>query len=180
MLAGLLGGLLALAGPAPAQTQHRMMVFDDGGGPQVVQFTGPDLRELRKPDFERKDLPIFNEKLDLDEVQRLIVAVLLDTYLDAFKTLSKEALPAAPTPMLGMAMGEPRGAGDEGQDPESLESIVREAIDEAGGASDVDMEIAAQGPGVRGRGRGHRHRGCRPGCDGTGNRHRVGRGRRGR
>jgi hypothetical protein len=146
MLAGLLGGLLALAGPAPAQTQHRMMVFDDGGGPQVVQFTGPDLRELRKPDFERKDLPIFNEKLDLDEVQRLIVGVLLDTYLDAFKTLSREALPAAPTPMLGMAMGEPPGAGDEGQDPESLESIVREAIDEAGGASDVDMEIAAQGP----------------------------------
>jgi len=48
--------------------------------------------------------------------------------------------------MLGMAMGEPPAAGGEGQDPDSLESIVREAINEAGGASDVDMEIAAQGP----------------------------------
>jgi hypothetical protein len=146
MLAGLLVGLLALAGPAPAQTQHRMMVFDDGEGPHVVQFTGPDLRELREPDFVRQDLPIFNEKLDLDEVQRLIVGVLLDTYLDAFKTLSKDTLPAAPTPMLGMAMGEPPSAGDEGQEAESLESIVRDAIDEAGGASDVDIDIAAQGP----------------------------------
>jgi hypothetical protein len=142
ILTGLLGGLLAA--PAPAQTQHRMMVFDDGSGPQVVQFTGPDLRELRKPDFVRKDLPVFNEKLDLDEVQRLIVGVLLDTYLDTFKMLSKEALPAAPTPMLGMAMGEPQGG--EGEEPESLESIVRKAIDEAGGASDVDIDVAAQGP----------------------------------
>jgi hypothetical protein len=148
MPAVLLGGLfmLAMLAPTPAWAQHRMMVFDDGGGPQVVQFTGPDLRELRKPDFERADLPIFNEKLDLDEVQRLIVGVLLDGYLDAFKTLSGDALPAGPTPMLGMAMGEPPVAGDEGQDPDSLESIVREAIDEAGGASDVDIDIAAQGP----------------------------------
>jgi hypothetical protein len=145
MLAGLLGGLLLLPAPAPAQSQHRMMVFDDGGGPQVVHFTGPDLRELRKPDFERKDLPVFNEKLDLDEVQRLIVGVLLDAYLDAFKTLAKDALPAAPTPMLGMAMGAP-GEGGEDQGPDSLESIVRNAIDEAGGASDVDIDIAAQGP----------------------------------
>jgi hypothetical protein len=146
MLAGLLGGLLALAAPAPAQTKHRMMVFDDGGGPQVVQFTGPDLRELRKPDFVRQDLPIFNEKLDLDEVQRLIVGVLLDSYLDAFKTLAGDVLPTAPNPMLGMAMGEPPGAGGEGQDSESLESIVRGAIDESGGASDMDIDIAAQGP----------------------------------
>jgi hypothetical protein len=142
------GGLFVLATLAatPARAQHRMMVFDDGEGPQVVQFSGPDLRELRKPDFDRKDLPVFNKKLDLDEVQRLIVGVLLDAYLDAFRTLSKEALPTAPNPMLGMAMGEPQGAHGEGEGPESIESIVREAIDEAGGASDVDIDIAAQGP----------------------------------
>ncbi|MHC4079752.1 MAG: hypothetical protein ACYSU2_00365, partial [Planctomycetota bacterium] len=72
-------------------------------------------------------------------MQRLIVGVLLDAYLDAFKTLAKDALPAAPTPMLGMAMGAP-GEGGEDQGPDSLESIVRNAIDEAGGASDVDID----------------------------------------
>jgi hypothetical protein len=147
MLAAALGGLiLAGSGVSAQPAQHRMMVFDDGSGPQVVHFTGPDLRELRKPDFEHKDLPVFNTRLDLDEMQRLIVGVLLDAYLDAFKTLAEEALPAPPTPMLGMAMGAPQGEGGEGPAPESLEGMVRDAIEEAGGDSDVDIDVSAQGP----------------------------------
>ncbi len=123
-----------------------MMVFDDGEGPQVVHFTGPDLRELRQPDFTRRDLPIFNTGLDLDEMQRLVVGVLLDTYLDAFEALYEETMPVPPSPMLGMAMGAPQGAGGEGEGAETLEGIVRDAIKESGGAPGVDIEVEAQGP----------------------------------
>jgi hypothetical protein len=143
VLTAVLGGLLLLPSPVLAQTQHKMMVFDDGAGPQVVHFSGPDLRELLQPDFERKDLPVFNRRLDLDDMQRLVVEVLLGAYLDAFKMLSEEVLPEAPSPMLGMAMGAQQGADGEGS--ESIDSIVRDAIRESGGASDVDLEMEGQG-----------------------------------
>jgi len=147
LLTTALGGLIVLAAGASAQPgQQRMMVFDDGDGPQVVHFTGPDLRELRKPDFARKDLPIFNTRLDLDEMQRLVVGVLLEAYLDAFETLSEETLPVPSSPMLGMAMGAPQGEGGEGEGPETLEGIVRDAIKETGGAPGVEIELAGQGP----------------------------------
>lgn len=141
--AAVLGGLMLLAGPVAAQSGgHQMMVIDDGGGPQVVHFSGPDLRELRTPDFDRKDLPIFDERLALDDTQQLVVGVLLDAYLDAFRTLAKEVLPAAPPPMLGAAMGAP----GEGADGETLESIVRDAIRASGGDADADLDLSMQGP----------------------------------
>jgi hypothetical protein len=143
VLSAVLGGLLLLPAPVLAQTQHKMMVFDDGAGPQVVHFSGPDLHELLQPDFERKDLPVFNRRLDLDDMQRLVVEVLLGAYLDAFKMLSEETLPEPPSPMLGMAMGQPQGADDEGS--ESIEGIVRDAIQESGGESDLDIEFEGQG-----------------------------------
>ncbi len=92
----LLSGLIAIPAAVLAQSGgHRVMVFEDdsGSGPQVLHFSGPDFGQLRKPDFIRRDLPIFREHLVLDGVQHAIVGVLLDVYLDAFKLLVETSLP---------------------------------------------------------------------------------------
>jgi hypothetical protein len=139
------GMLLAPIGETSQAQERRMMVFDDGAGPHVVHVSGPDIRQLRTPDFVRKDLPIFNEELELNEMQRLVVQVLLETYLDAFRALASEALPAPPSPMLGMAMGDP---GPDGEGGESLDEAVRDALRSAGGEGegDIDIDFHAQGP----------------------------------
>ena len=138
-----LGGLIAMPAAVLAQaSQHRMMVFEDdsGGGPQIVHFTGPDFGQLRRPDFVRRDLPIFHDKLELDSVQNAIVGVLLDAYLDAFRTLVAQAMPQdvfAP-PGLDLAIGgDPGGVGG----AESLGALAREAIANAQGPYSVTTTV---------------------------------------
>ena len=98
LLLTVLIGLIAIPAAVLAQSAgHRMMVFEDssGSGPQVLHFSGPELGELRIPDFIRRDLAIFRKKLGLDDVQSFVVQVLLDAYLDAFRTLVDQSLPEA-------------------------------------------------------------------------------------
>ncbi len=150
LMLSVLGGLIAMPVAVLAQaTQHRMMVFEDdsGGGPQIVHFTGPDFGQLRRPDFVRKDLPIFHDELQLDAVQTTIVGVLLDAYLDAFRTLVAEAMPqdvfAPPGFDLDLAGGPDGDAG-----AESLGAIIRESIANAEGVTDIDIEADGTGPNV--------------------------------
>ena len=60
------GGVLVMSAGVAAQSGRQVMVLDDGSGPRFVHFSLPDFRGLREPDFVRRDLPSFREKLQLD------------------------------------------------------------------------------------------------------------------
>ncbi|MHC4415757.1 MAG: hypothetical protein ACYS0G_10770 [Planctomycetota bacterium] len=149
------GNVLLFSTMAPAQPgQHQMMVVDDGSGPMVMHFSPPDIRGLRTPDFVRRDLPTFNEKLQLDLPQRVVVRTLLDLYLSDFEAVADEHLPAGSRP--GRAAGDrlgpevgfagPRGAiverGGEGQ---GIDGLVLDALKGADELSDLDIDV--EGPG---------------------------------
>ena len=146
----LLSGLIAIPAVVLAQSgQHRMMVFEDdsGSGPQVLHFTGPDFGQLRKPDFVRRDLPIFREYLQLDGVQHAIVQVLLDMYLDAFKALAENSMPKdhfAPRGM-GMGMNLTFSGDPDGEGGEEFGAIILDAIHSADGVSDLDIDVDGSG-----------------------------------
>ncbi len=88
----------ALSVAASAQEHRRVMITDDGSGPVMFHVSSPDLRGLRKPDYVREDLPLFVEKLGLDEYQVLVLETLLETYLTEFRKIVEESLPAIPVP----------------------------------------------------------------------------------
>lgn len=141
-------GLAALlCGAALAQQGSHVMVFEsDGSGPQVLHYTGPDLNEVRKPDFDRRDLPTFNEKLDLDEMQRLVVQTLLDVYLAAFKARADQILPAggmAGLDMTGDGEGGQMAAGGGGGEA-GVGRIVQDALDDVN-LTDVDVDADGSG-----------------------------------
>ncbi len=146
LLLTLLSGMVALPVAVLAQSgQHRMMVFEDdsGSGPQVLHFAGPDFGQLRKPDFVRRDLPIFREELDLDGIQHAIVQVLLEAYLDSFKVLVKEAMPQAHFGMPGMDLT--FGGGPDGEGGEDIGALIRDAIKNADGLTDIDIDADGSG-----------------------------------
>jgi len=159
-------GVLAVAAicgltliPAVLAQQQRMMVFesDEGGPPQVLHVAGPDMHELAVPDFVRRDLPVFKDKLDLDGVQQLVVQTLLEAYLDTFRQLLDEARPEMAMPGLGM-FGRlhdhdhgPEGHGQDGAGDESLNSIIADAVEQMhaadGDATDVNVEAVGEAGG---------------------------------
>jgi len=149
LLLTLLIGVVAIPVAALGQAgQHRMMVFEDssGSGPQVLHFAGPDFGDLRKPDFVRRDLPIFHDELELDGIQRAIVQVLLDAYLDSFKVLVKEAMPRNQFALPGLDLsfgGELDGEGADGG--HDIGALIREAIQNADGLTDIDIEADGSG-----------------------------------
>ena len=149
LLLTVLSGLVAIpAGVLAQSSQHRMMVFEDdsGSGPQVLHFTGPDFGDLRKPDFVRRDLPIFREELELDGVQHAIVQVLLDAYLDAFKVLVKQGMPQNHFTLPGMNMNiDGDHPGHQDADPEHIDDLVREALQGADGLTDIDIDADGSG-----------------------------------
>lgn len=131
---------LSLTLGAAAQSASQVIIkSDDGAAPQVMHFTMPDFMELRQPDFIRRDVPIFSEKLVLSDEQTAVVQKLIDDYLQSFKKLTEAHLPKVKAPMT-FALGGGKdgegpafvmaGPGDEG--PEG-------AIDVDGG--DVDGAI---------------------------------------
>ena len=146
-LLSVLGGLIVMPAAVLAQAnQHRMMVFEDdsGSGPQIVHFTGPNFGQVRKPDFVRKDLPIFHDKLHLDSIQNAVVGVLLEAYLDAFRTLVTEAMPKDVFAAPGLDLIFDGGLGGvEGE--EGLGDIIREAIANADGLMEIDIDADGSG-----------------------------------
>lgn len=142
------GGLMVPSADLRAQSQqHQMMFVDDGSGPKMLHVSMPDFHRLRTPDFLRTDLPIFAETLRLDEFQRLLVGVLLDTYLSEFNRLAGETLPAMPAGVAGAFHRAHEGAHDEAgpglaAGEGGLGGIIREAfggVDEISGL-DIDIE----------------------------------------
>jgi len=145
----LLSGLVAIPAAVQAQSgRHRVMVFEDdsGSGPQVLHFAGPDFGNLRKPDFVRRDLPIFHEELELDGIQRAIVQVLLEAYLDSFKVLVKEAMPRNQFALPGMNLsfgGDLDGEGGEGG--QDIGALIRDALKNADGLTNIDIDADGSG-----------------------------------
>ena len=149
-IGALAGGLMVPSAGLRAQSrQHQMMFVDDGSGPQMLHVSMPDFHRLHTPDFLRTDLPIFAETLRLDEFQRLLVGVLLDTYLSEFKRLAVESLPAMPAGAVGAFHRSHEDAHDEtgpgltaGEG--GLDGIIREAFGNADEISSLDIDI--EGP----------------------------------
>jgi hypothetical protein len=84
---------LALAIDAAAalgQDGSSVMIQRDEGGTRVRHISMPNLEALRTPDFTRKDLPIFTEKLVLSEAQTEATGRRIDAYVSAFMVLTRE------------------------------------------------------------------------------------------
>ncbi len=123
--------------------ERRVMVFqqDDAVGPQFLQYTGPDMAELRTPDYVPRDLPVFNETLGLDDMQQLVVHTLLQVYLDAFQSLTGK-LPAPAGPMMVQLPG---GGEFQAGDVGAMDAAVQEALQNAADISDLDIEADGTG-----------------------------------
>src|SRR5262249_45790053 len=63
-----------------------------GAGPQVMRFSMPDIFSARQPDFLKRDLPMFKDKLVLSEPQTAAMDHQLDKYLEDFANLKKQML----------------------------------------------------------------------------------------
>ena len=137
------GGVLVMSAGVAAQSGRQVMVLDDGSGPRYVHFSLPDFRGLREPDFVRRDLPSFREKLQLDAARLVVVETLLDDYLEAFRALAQKSLPEPPKEALRIGFeGIDGGEGGQGM-ADSLGEIVREAIE---GARRMGGVEAGEGP----------------------------------
>ena len=98
-----------------------------------------DIRELLEPDFQRRDVPLFVEQLQLDESQRPIVEALIFDYEDAFQ----EGSQAAQGEMMDMGrqmMQAFMGSGDGGND---MRTRMRENFQNI--RDEIDEIEAAQG-----------------------------------
>ena len=60
---------------------------NSGGKPQIMHFSMPDIFSLRQPDFLKRDLPIFKDKLVLSDPQQAALERQLQSYLDEFQKL---------------------------------------------------------------------------------------------
>jgi hypothetical protein len=124
--------LLLPASPGTAQSRRNVMVMGDGPDGSMVHMSLPDFRALRRPDYERRDLPTFTDELTLDEVQRLMVQTRLEAYLAALDALAAEMLPEA-GPMVFTFNDEDGG---EAGAFLSLDGIVGDALE----AADLDTD----------------------------------------
>lgn len=123
-----IAGLL-LATPADAQTRRMMVVEDDGAVPQILHFSGPDMRALREPDFVRDDLPVFEKRLALDDVQKPLVGTRIEAYLESFMELVRTTLPPQELMSLRHMLG------DDDHAPGEVGNAAQD--DAMGGAGDV-------------------------------------------
>ena len=114
-----------------------MMFTDDGDGASFLHFTMPDMRALRRPDFDGSDLTQMERMLVLSEPQMVTVRGLLEQYRTDFAAMQKDILP---TPREGGKRVMMPG-GIEGEGLEELISGLR------------DGEGGELGSGLRGGGR---------------------------
>ncbi|MHC5114884.1 MAG: hypothetical protein ACYTGP_10710 [Planctomycetota bacterium] len=89
-----LGAACLLALPVgTASAQEGLMFVDDREGPSFMHFGGPQIHKLRKPDFERSDLPVFRDTLRLSDDQQAALEELLIAYVEAYQELFAKHLP---------------------------------------------------------------------------------------
>ena len=116
-----LGGVLAYSQPVFGQGGPQIMVIDDNGdGPTMSHFSMPNLIEIRQPDFVKRDLPIFTEKLVLSEAQTTAFERQIELYLEKFAALCKQHLEVAgEMPVLTLGPGSLRRPEDLGEDEDA-------------------------------------------------------------
>jgi len=157
-----LGAACAIALPVlTAPAQQGMMFVDDGAGPSFMHFGGSQIHKLRKPDYERSDLPIFRDSLRLSEDQQAALEELLIAYVLSHQALVVEHLPQPASPQTlamhggegdnafaleggfgGGMLGDPSQLEDLGIDIESGDGVFAIAI---GGNMTMDPEMMAEG-----------------------------------
>jgi hypothetical protein len=161
----ILSSAVSLAGAisaARAQSGQQAIILRDDGQvqPTVAYFATPDFAELRQPDFMKRDLPIFKDRLVLSDEQRAAVERQIEAYLAEFEKLMLEMLPKAPPGVTldlggggmdgghGAAAGDPHQAGEgEGEwtfDFAALEDMEGELPEGMG--IGVDVRIGMPGP----------------------------------
>lgn len=135
------GGALLLSSAATGQDgAHFISVQDDGSGPMVTSFAAPNMWQSRKPDYEPRDLELFDTKLALEDFQSELVKVLLDDYLEAFAELAGSVYPAGEGPqMLTFGFGDEHGEGGAG-----IGFVMPELDIDVG---EIEEDITAGGPG---------------------------------
>lgn len=166
-----LGTILLVGGSALGQGAQVIMM-DDGvdAAPRIMHFSMPDLAELRQPDFVKRDVPTFREKLVLSDDQTAMIERLIDAYLESFKKLLEEHLPKAAEPVQldlggGLPGGEGNAAGGEGifmapaasldvDELGDLSDMIDPALDEIGGMLPrrvgIGVDVNVGGPGEDG------------------------------
>ncbi|MCP3903790.1 MAG: hypothetical protein GY715_09160 [Planctomycetes bacterium] len=133
-----LGAVCAVALPAvTAPAQQSMMFMDDGEGPGFMRFGGPQVHTLRKPDFERSDVPIFRDSLRLSEDQQAVVEELLTAYIEAYQALVAEHFPRQAGPP-GVAMH-----GGDGENAFALEGMI--GLPDPGELEDLGIDVEEGG-----------------------------------
>lgn len=84
---------------AMAQSGSQVIMRGNPDGThEVIQLTAPNYLELRTPDFTRRDLPVMQRSLVLSDEQVNAVALLVDQYLEQFRTLTRNFATAAHEP----------------------------------------------------------------------------------
>lgn len=95
-IGGVVSASLLCLLPAHGQSKQVIMMNDDSGAaPQVMHFSMPDFFELRQPDFVKRDLPTFTEKLMLSDEQAAAIERLIEQYLESLQAIAAEHLPKA-------------------------------------------------------------------------------------
>ena len=93
----------------------------------------------------RRDLPLFRGHLRLDGVQHAMVGVLLVAYLDAFKLLMETSLPQDHFAPNGMGMNMILGDDPDGAGGEDIGTLIRAAVRNARGCTDIEIPREAAG-----------------------------------
>lgn len=148
-MVGALGAMLTITAAAVAQDSQQIMIMDDGSGsPRVVRMTQPNFEALWAPQYQRSDLPIFYNTLELEIPQRLTVQTLLADYLASFNELIKESKSQGERDGGGRVVrrrGGPGGGPGAGPGPGGgMDSIIRDVLGEDG-PNTVDLDMDGNG-----------------------------------
>lgn len=170
-------GLLPWSSQALGQSHGgggQMMIVsrnDDGtgGAPQIMHFSMPDIFALRQPDFIKRDLAIFKDKLVLSDAQAASLERQIEAYLARFAALKKEKLAGDGDGPMVFAFG--GGIGEDGEEapmgmmiaagnPDEMPEIDLSELEEMEGDLpdgmnvDVGVRMTAAVPGPGGEGGG--------------------------
>ncbi len=123
----------------------QVVVRNDGSGapPQVMQFSMPNFFDLRQPDFLKRDVPTFADKLLLSPEQTSVVQTMVEQYLESFKKLAREHLPKGEAPMRIALGGDMKGL----KDLQKAVADAKGAQAQSDGKDDKSPAVVMLGPG---------------------------------
>lgn len=140
-----IGGLILSSGLLTAsvagQSGKQVTVQRQDDGPSQVQvFSMPDFGELQAPDFRKRDVPLFVNRLILSPEQQAMVERVIDDYAKAFQALREDSMKDLMPPGMKVAMfapeeakGLPGAVGKTGAEGDGAPEIVFSDGDDEGG-----------------------------------------------